>query len=572
MSCRIDILVVIEKYLSSISGGDGSNSTLSTPSILHSRLDTLASDVSKRFAEILAKINNGSVSSFDEDWFIILSVKNFFCKLLEMRKVNAELDEMLPIFMSTDTVPQTVNEYENKQADSDPQTAVEINIPVRMNLESEMSNVSSYNEGQSSSNSNSQLVDDTAEIRICAVKTESVDNTPLDSFEYDSQGMRDMLKSNEDFVTPNRSWQLPESMKTIDQMPVYNNPVQHSSSLITKQASPIFIETNHPIKMNDSGTLSHSFKPVSENLPFVSSIKLSSKNISLKPSLTKEIPKPTHTTNKVIRIRPSTSVNIETVSKSTKSTVSLKTSKSTVNLRPSNSITHSNNSNFPGSRFILEEGNEEFENTVHETLKKINSEDCAHGFMLHGDRFLCVLCDVWLPTELYKNAHTRDAKHINYTRNYFLHCSRVKKTALPKLDHSLYVARQDGLYCVKCKVVMRCRSNFVSHMTCERHKNHVRTLSRYVDIEATMICSTDQGIVQIGTYNYCVLCNVKLFGSFPVDHISSARHQKEISLSKGIFKIDRHAYCSFCNEKFPPTALTLHVDGKKHAQKIANNY
>lgn len=563
VSCRIDILVAIEKYMSS-TNGDGSNSTNFTPSSIHSRLDTLASDMSKRFAEILSKINNGSISSLDEDWLIVFATKNFFCKLLEMRKINPELDELLPSLASVDTAPQIIEEH-GRRVISVPRTTAELKKPVCMNRRSALSRIGGKNKPQPSSMFNPEAAT-SAKIKTDLTKTRSADCAQFHSSESVSQNSHNLPQSGQNVVNP--------ASNPIHQMGIHHhNPFQSWFNSNPAPASLSHVETCS-IKSECLETDSGSSEPFTQNFQSVPN-STNSNCITLQPSLVKHIPKsaPTVTPNE-IHLRPT--ANVRSVSTSA---VDIETLDSTVNSGLSNSASDSHVSSFPACRSIPER-TKDFENAVrktlkninsidssrgvNETLKKINSLDSRYGFMQFDDRNLCVFCDIWFPSDLYREAHTRDPNHVNYASDYFRHCTRLKKTALPKLDKSLYVIQSNGLLCVQCNAQMKHRISFVSHMKTERHKN----LSGYVDVDARMIGSIDQVIVSIGSFDYCVLCNVKLFDCPPAEHISSAIHQREIALLKGIFKIDRHAYCSYCNEKFLQTALTLHVNNEKHISMI----
>lgn len=219
-----------------------------------------------------------------------------------------------------------------------------------------------------------------------------------------------------------------------------------------------------------------------------------------------------------------------------------------------------------GDASISAQENLERENETHDTLKDLY---LTEGMMkIDRNRFLCLLCDVFCGTNFYSN-HTQTAAHQVLMKEYAVKSENVKNTAIPQLDPAVYSYQFGGLYCIKCDAQMSNRNNFLNHMKSLKHKNQVKKLPIFLDQDMFAERDVGKGIVQINSSNFCVLCDVKIFGNPSIMHATSSNHQKAIALVEGLFKMTlNHGYCTHCNDVFPLPKFDFHIKEEKHVSKV----
>lgn len=226
---------------------------------------------------------------------------------------------------------------------------------------------------------------------------------------------------------------------------------------------------------------------------------------------------------------------------------------------------HSDESRFfpAGDTSIVTQENIKREAETHDTLKKL---DLSEGMMqVDRNRFICILCDSISSANFYSH-HTIEPFHVYLMKDYSTKSANIKNDVLPQLNTSVYQFQFGGLYCLKCRVQMLNRSDFSSHTRSLKHKKQLQILS--ISIDQEMFKERDVGIVHVNKCNYCVLCDVKIFGS-PSMHTISPSHKKVIALLEGVFKMSpTHGYCTHCNEAFLLSTLDLHTSQEEHISKV----
>lgn len=92
LNCRIDILLVIQKYMLKMNNLNNSCNT-----------DTLVPELMKHFACVENKITDQEMPIHDKDWVFLYCIKNLFSKMMALQKHNEELQDLLRGFLFDDS-------------------------------------------------------------------------------------------------------------------------------------------------------------------------------------------------------------------------------------------------------------------------------------------------------------------------------------------------------------------------------------------------------------------------------------------------------------------------------------